>query len=176
MNIEAGRRYFRRDGAISGIITANPTSAFPWVDEEKGYRYTITGAIHLNPEQITLTDLIHEWDNSWCSYNRLIDEPPVAKCNVEVLFSNGSRGDAVAGSLNWDASIVSIIAYRITSFVEDRVEEKPQEKETLEFVAQYNAYIRIVNLGVVAPGLEAMAAYSNPSQDSFLGVFTREIQ
>jgi hypothetical protein len=61
LKIEAGKRYIRRDGVISGPIEPNPnTYLYPWFDSKNSYTYASNGNYYADAD-ITKIDLIEEY-------------------------------------------------------------------------------------------------------------------
>lgn len=54
MKIEAGKRYVRRDGEISGVISAQRNIAYPFLDTEANASYSASGSYSIRVR--------HPWD------------------------------------------------------------------------------------------------------------------
>ena len=68
MKIEAGKRYVRRDGEISGGIDAIVSASHPFSDNRAGWTYNVGGAFNVDTNRPSKLDLISEY----------IEEPPLS--------------------------------------------------------------------------------------------------
>ena len=110
MKLEVGKRYNRRDGGVSGVITVDDgcTDKHPFKDQNSGSTYTSTGYYwyigitdepdliieYIEPtewqlvtsyDQINRKDVVVSWsDSDPVAFKVVVPKPVIRVCNVDV--------------------------------------------------------------------------------------------